>query len=62
VELIELKAIKVLINYGLSNTKKEAKVFKNIIGRKPNVKIRPNVENTKYCASCHINHSAGKHK
>ncbi|MFB1002787.1 MAG: hypothetical protein QMC70_01420 [Bacteroidia bacterium] len=50
------------IKYGLSNTKKEAKVFKNIIGRKPNVKIRPNVENTKYCASCHINHSAGKHK
>ena len=48
--------------YNLTSNKKEAKVFKNIIGRKPNVKIRPNVENTKYCASCHINHSAGKHK
>ena len=50
------------IKYNLSNTKKEAAVFKDIIGRKPNVRIGPKIENTKFCVSCHINHSAGKHK
>ena len=48
--------------YNLTSNIKETAVFEKKIKRKPNVNIGPKVEQTKYCASCHINHSAGKHK
>ena len=48
--------------YNLTSNKAEVTAFQKEIGRKPNVNIGPKVEKTKYCATCHINHSAGKHR
>ena len=43
-------------------SKEESTVFEKEMGRKPNVKIGLPVEKTKYCTTCHINHSIGKHR
>ena len=50
------------VKWELTGTKKEAKVFKKLMGRKPKFKIGPKVQDTPYCTRCHISHSINQHK
>ena len=47
--------------FGLGADPKEFKKLTEILGRKPDLKIRPKLSSTLYCTSCHINHSINEH-
>jgi len=48
--------------FNLGADPKEFKKLTEILGRKPDLQVRPKLSKTPYCTRCHVNHSIRDHK